>query len=228
VVADQLLLFLAWSGAALLLVGTTVLMAGIGFHIESRWREKIAEWLVPTLIVAMIASTLFSSRDLSPLLLDYSSPRKGIGQVGENILRILTVIVVGFAFLQMIGIRFARQRLMGNQGIMIFGAFAAYLLSNSIVNSILGTRPSFDASFLYSLILVAALFCARHVVRIDALAKAAMASILVALILSLVLAILDPKLAFEMGAGPRWQAVGRRFESEQHCPSCLNISDTKL
>ena len=189
---------MSWTNIALYLVGGALLIAvivlgaAILLHLDAVWRVRITAMTVPMLAIGTTVSTLFSGRNLSGLVLVIPP----LDTLGGNVLRLLTALVVGLAVAQVVGVMYERRTQPPGPGGALFLAFFAYFFTNSVLNGMFGTLPSFDNALLYPLALAAGLYVTRGI-DTAVLARSAKAGVLLMLGMSLALALVLPDLVVQ-------------------------------
>ena len=178
-------------------VAAVAAIAGIGLflhaeHIRGSW---IASSIIPFIAIGITASSLFSGRDLRHSGFENVLSDGAIGS-GAWLLRVLTYAILGICIARLVGQAYRRRNSETADGALLFGAFTAYYVGNNILPSLLGTHPTFIHNLLYPIIPCAAVFVARRETLAPVVSAAKMA-LLGMMILSLIVAVLQPKLAVQ-------------------------------
>lgn len=175
----------------------SVIVAGsISLHFELRWSRWFIPAVVPLIGLGIVISTLFSGRNLAFASLDISLISAGVGDAGSWLLRGFTFLIVVISVARWMGGIFRRQGQSFAPGTGLFLAFAAFFLTNNVLNSVFGSVSVFQHQLMYPLIIFSAVFIARR----DPLTSQVTAGKLVLIAMmacSLVLAAVKPSLAIE-------------------------------
>jgi hypothetical protein len=194
-----------FSGLALLAAVGLVVGLALLLRIErslGRWAALMA---VPVIALGTAASSLLSGRDLKYAFSNIEAITAGGAGGGTNVLRVLTVVLVGLCAATLISQRFRRtsgyeadgtpvQR--GGQTLML--SFLGFYVGNALVNAAFGTEPSFSHNVLY----LPFVFGAVYVWRSDSEGRFfcyAKLALLAFMLGSLALAAVKPSLAVQSG-----------------------------
>ena len=186
-------------GSAAALVAAVLVIVGLGVMLQfdrliGRW---VALAVVPLMGLGMAASSLLSGRDLRQVFYHLQGLNVGASEGGSNVLRALTVVLVGTCAATVVVRLFARPgagpRLPG-QGLML--AFLLYFGCAAWLNALFGTVPAFSHHSLYVPVAFAAVFVWREQ-PIQPLLLAAKWTLIGVMLMSLLAAVLLPNLALQ-------------------------------
>ncbi len=195
------------AAAALLAAGLVIVGLGVLLQLDRVVGRRVALAVVPLMALGMAASSLLSGRDLRLARYNLQGLSGGGGEGGINLLRLLTLVLVGACAATLIARAFAWRRA-GPQapgwtgdrphapGRVLLLAFLLYFGCAAWLNAWFGSVPTWSHHSLYVPLAFAAVFAWREQ-PIRPLLVAAKWSLLAVMLLSLLAAVLQPKLALQ-------------------------------
>ena len=202
----ELFAFTYLFGFALLFSVGSVLGLAALLQLERSIGRWVAASVVPGMALAIAAGTLLSNRDLKYAYANIGALGLNPLPGGAMLLRTITAIIVGLAVASIIARLFGKPRgqtaiaaapgLPGLPGQMLLVTFLLFYISNELLNSALGTYPSFSHNTLYVPLVFVAVYMSRNEPA-QAFARSAKLALLGLMVLSLLAAVALPALALE-------------------------------
>lgn len=149
-----------YSGGALFLGLTGLLMVGCFIGIQSHFRRWFSASLFPLILLAMALSAVFAGRDLSYADTDMTLLVASETTTVTWILRAITLLVLGVCAARIFSSLQAMEG-PGRQGYALFLAFLFFYVTNIVLNNVLGAKPYFDQKVIYPLLVFLTLFLSR-------------------------------------------------------------------
>ncbi len=183
-------------GLALIASVLAILGLAVFLQLERAVGRWVAAAVVPAIALGIASSSLLSGRNLKYAGFNIEaialSPIEGSGLI----LRTITAVLVGLCVASIIARLFRRRSPAVLPGQLLLAAFVIFYICNNILNSVLGTYPSFSHNTLYVVLTFVAVFMSRDE-PIEVFIRSVKLALLGMMVLSLAAAAALPDLAIQ-------------------------------
>lgn len=184
-------LVLGLAGAAALVLGF-----GASLHAERRFGAWAMPAVAPIMALGVSLGTLLSGRDLQFANQDFGVKAGVENAAGNLVQRLLTALLLALCIARVVNQLVRRRWLQPDGSTGLYVALLFYFLTNNVLNGVFGTVPGFDHRQVYPIALFLLAYAARDE-PIEDIVDWAKIAVLGMLALSLVAAVLVPKLALQ-------------------------------
>ncbi len=187
-----------YGGVALLFAICLVIGFGLLLHAERSFGAWVAPLAIPLVALGICVSTLLSGRSLKYASLDLNLQSGGVSSGGGWLLRLLTVTMLALSATVIFGHWAKRAEPSRRWATQLFTAFAAFFVCNSLLNSAFGTEPAFVHNLFYPIFIFAAAYLTSGTkAQLPTVMNAAKLALIGLMVLSLVLAVVNPDMAIQ-------------------------------
>ena len=187
---------------SVVLAGAIAVVLGLGLsvHMERRWGALFAPAIPFLISIGITIGSLLSGRNLkfAGFDVDFATGSGETRAASVWGLRMITISILIICFARIIGQILQRTPRDAAAGKSLFMAFVAFFIANNLLNSALGTQPTFVHGLLYPIVAITALYIARRESPATFI-HLAKTGLFLMIILSLLLAVIAPNLAIQTG-----------------------------
>lgn len=168
-------------------------------QVERRYSDFIVPALIPLVALGITLSTVLSQRNLN--FASFNIDLIGAGTVGSGgwLLRLVSFALVGLSGAKVMAYllkRRPRGPRVVIEGQALYAAFVVYFVGNVLLNAAFGTHPVFIHGSVYPLVIFSAVYLGRGE-PLEPLIQGAKYALFGMMLLSLVLALVNPEMAVQ-------------------------------
>lgn len=159
--SEELFVVVFYTSIAIGLSVLAVLFMGGMFEIERRLQKWIVPALFPTIAVAIAAGSFFSGRNLGLISFDAGFALMAQATGARNLLRAITVAIMAVCVCRVASAWLSSGKARAHESLLLI-AFLSFFVTNVVLNSAFGTKPTFIHNLFYPLIIVLAAYTSRQ------------------------------------------------------------------
>lgn len=197
--AGELISYSIYFGGAFAAACAVIFGFVSALQVERRYSDFIVPALIPLVALGITLSTVLSQRNLN--FASFNIDLIGAGTVGSGgwLLRLVSFSLVGLSGAK-ITAYLIKRRPRGPrtviEGQALYAAFVAYFVGNVLLNAAFGTRPVFIHGSIYPLVIFSAVYLGRGE-PLESLIQGAKYALFGMMLLSLVVAVVNPEMAVQ-------------------------------